>query len=146
MMRKCHLNTCPVGIATQDPVLRARFTGKPEHVINYFFFVAEELREIMAALGFRTVEEMIGRVDLLDRPARSTIGKRTGSTSAAAPCRPAVDEGGSLRQTQAQDHGLDGALDHDPLRVYVLLILTVGCARSRGAGCAGRSGAETPWR
>ena len=62
MMRKCHLNTCPVGVATQDPVLRARFTGQPEHVINYFFFVAEELREIMARLGFRTVQEMIGRV------------------------------------------------------------------------------------
>ena len=70
MMRKCHLNTCPVGIATQDPVLRARFTGTAEHVINYFFFVAEELREIMASLGIRSVEEMIGRADLLDtRPA-----------------------------------------------------------------------------
>ncbi|MFN9580954.1 MAG: glutamate synthase large subunit, partial [Novosphingobium sp.] len=70
MMRKCHLNTCPVGVATQDPVLRARFTGQPEHVINYFFFVAEELRGIMAKLGFRKVEEMVGRVDLLDmKPA-----------------------------------------------------------------------------
>ncbi len=66
MMRKCHLNTCPVGVATQDPVLRKRFTGQPEHVINYFFFVAEELREIMAQLGFRTVAEMTGRVDKLD--------------------------------------------------------------------------------
>jgi len=66
MMRKCHLNTCPVGVATQDPVLRARFTGQPEHVINYFFFVAEELREIMANLGFRTVSEMVGQVDRLD--------------------------------------------------------------------------------
>ncbi len=66
MMRKCHLNTCPVGIATQDPVLRARFTGQPEHVINYFFFVAEEVRELMAELGFRTMDEMIGRVDRLD--------------------------------------------------------------------------------
>jgi glutamate synthase (NADPH/NADH) large chain len=66
MMRKCHLNTCPVGVATQDPVLRARFTGQPEHVINYFFFVAEELRQIMAKMGFRKVEEMVGRVDLLD--------------------------------------------------------------------------------
>src|SRR5207248_10935118 len=61
MMRKCHLNTCPVGIATQDPVLRARFKGEPEHVINYFFFVAEELRGIMAELGFRTIDEMVGR-------------------------------------------------------------------------------------
>jgi glutamate synthase (NADPH) large chain len=70
MMRKCHLNTCPVGIATQDPLLRARFTGAPEHVVNYFFYVAEELREIMAALGLRSVEEMTGRSDLIDaRPA-----------------------------------------------------------------------------
>jgi glutamate synthase (NADPH/NADH) large chain len=65
MMRKCHLNTCPVGVATQDPVLRARFTGTPEHVVNYFFYVAEELREIMASLGVRTVEELIGRTDLV---------------------------------------------------------------------------------
>src|SRR6202020_1034842 len=66
MMRKCHLNTCPVGVATQDPVLRARFTGQPEHVINYFFFVAEEVREWMAKLGFRKIDEMVGRVDKLD--------------------------------------------------------------------------------
>src|SRR5204863_4224760 len=65
MMRKCHLNTCPVGIATQDPELRARFAGQPEHVVNYFFFVAEEVREILAHLGFRTMDEMIGRTDLL---------------------------------------------------------------------------------
>src|SRR5208283_831792 len=66
MMRKCHLNTCPVGVATQDPVLRKRFTGQPEHVINFFFFIAEEVRELMAQLGFRTFNEMIGRVDKLD--------------------------------------------------------------------------------
>ena len=66
MMRKCHLNTCPVGIATQDPVLRKRFTGQPEDVINYFFFVAEEVRQLMAKLGFRTFSEMVGRVDKLD--------------------------------------------------------------------------------
>ena len=66
MMRKCHLNTCPVGVATQDPVLRKKFTGQPEHVINYFFFVAEEVRELMAALGFRSFDEMVGRVDRLD--------------------------------------------------------------------------------
>ena len=70
MMRKCHLNTCPVGIATQDPVLRARFTGTPEHVINYFFFVAEELREIMAALGLRIAR----RDDRPRRPARRRAG------------------------------------------------------------------------
>ena len=66
MMRKCHLNTCPVGIATQDPELRKKFAGKPEHVVNYFFLLAEELREIMAQLGFRTINEMVGRVDRLD--------------------------------------------------------------------------------
>src|SRR5205807_3078770 len=66
MMRKCHLNTCPVGIATQDPVLRAKFTGQPEDVINYFFFVAEQLREIMAKLGFRKVDDMIGHSDRLE--------------------------------------------------------------------------------
>ena len=71
MMRKCHLNTCPVGVATQDPVLRCRaLTGQPEHVVNYMFFVAEELRQIMADMGFRTVEEMVGRVDRLDNPPR----------------------------------------------------------------------------
>ena len=66
MMRKCHLNTCPVGVATQDPVLRKKFTGKPEHVVNYFFFVAEEVRELMAQLGVRKFDDLIGRADLLD--------------------------------------------------------------------------------
>ena len=69
MMRKCHLNTCPVGVATQDPVLRKRFTGKPEHVINYLFFLAEEVREMMAALGYRTFAEMIGQMQMLDKAA-----------------------------------------------------------------------------
>ena len=67
MMRKCHLNTCPVGVATQDPVLRKRFVGQPEHVINYFFFVAEEVRELMAALGYRKFDEMIGQRQMLDK-------------------------------------------------------------------------------
>ncbi len=67
MMRKCHLNTCPVGVATQDPVLRKRFQGLPEHVINFFFFVAEEVRELMAAMGFRSFNEMIGQMQMLDR-------------------------------------------------------------------------------
>ena len=66
MMRKCHLNTCPVGVATQDPVLRKKFAGKPEHVVNYFFFVAEEVRQIMAQLGIRKFDDLIGRSDLLD--------------------------------------------------------------------------------
>ena len=81
MMRKCHLNTCPVGVATQDPVLRAKFTGKPEHVINYFFFVAEEVREYMAALGFRTFDEMIGQTECSTRTGRSSTGRPRGSTS-----------------------------------------------------------------
>jgi glutamate synthase (NADPH) large chain len=76
MMRKCHLNTCPVGVATQDPVLRKRFTGQPEHVINYFFFVAEEVREIMAEMGFRTLDEMIGRSDCSTSARRSSTGRR----------------------------------------------------------------------
>ena len=67
MMRKCHLNTCPVGVATQDPVLRKRFTGQPEHVINFFFFVAEEVRELMASMGYRTFDEMIGQMQMLDQ-------------------------------------------------------------------------------
>ncbi len=67
MMRKCHLNTCPVGVATQDPVLRKRFVGQPEHVINFFFFVAEEVRELMAAFGYRKVDEMIGQRQMLDK-------------------------------------------------------------------------------
>jgi glutamate synthase (NADPH/NADH) large chain len=78
MMRKCHLNTCPVGVATQDPVLRKRFTGQPEHVINYFFFVAEEVRELMAQLGFRKFDDLIGRADLLDMRRASSTGRRKG--------------------------------------------------------------------
>ena len=66
MMRKCHLNTCPVGVATQDPALRKKFSGKPEHVVNYFFFIAEEVRQIMAQLGIRKFDDLIGRADLLD--------------------------------------------------------------------------------
>jgi glutamate synthase (NADPH/NADH) large chain len=110
MMRKCHLNTCPVGVATQDPVLRARFTGQPEHVINYFFFVAEELRAIMAEMGFRTVAEMVGRVDRLD-----TQGDRALEGAGRRPLAPAAQGGSRPASTGpgTQDHGLDGALDND---------------------------------
>ena len=83
MMRKCHLNTCPVGIATQDPELRKKFEGKPENVINFFFFIAEELRQIMSELGFRRVEEMVGQVDKLDVKKAVEHWKAKGSTSAA---------------------------------------------------------------
>src|SRR6218665_3662929 len=78
MMRKCHLNTCPVGIATQDPVLRARFTGKPEHVINYLFFIAEEVRELMAEMGYTRFEEMVGQMQMLDKTEAITHWKAKG--------------------------------------------------------------------
>ncbi|MEO8813458.1 MAG: glutamate synthase large subunit, partial [Caulobacteraceae bacterium] len=113
MMRKCHLNTCPVGVATQDPVLRARFAGAPEHVINYFFFVAEELREIMARLGFRTVEAMIGRVGRLD--ARAAVAhwkaRDVDLTRLLHVVPSATPEG--LWNSERQNHGLAKALDHD---------------------------------
>jgi glutamate synthase (NADPH/NADH) large chain len=110
MMRKCHLNTCPVGVATQDPVLRKRFTGQPEHVINYFFFVAEELRQIMAEMGFRTLSEMTGRVDRLDM--RSAINHWKAQGIDLSKLLHAVDtKGAPLHQTETQDHGLDKALD-----------------------------------
>jgi glutamate synthase (NADPH/NADH) large chain len=112
MMRKCHLNTCPVGVATQDPVLRARFTGQPEHVINYFFFVAEELRQIMAEMGFRTVNEMIGRVDHLDMAPALDHWKAQGvDLSRILYAAPAEGQKGLWNQDR-QEHGLDRALDH----------------------------------
>jgi glutamate synthase (NADPH/NADH) large chain len=112
MMRKCHLNTCPVGVATQDPVLRARFTGQPEHVINYFFFVAEELRAIMAELGFRTVGEMVGRVDCLDTRAAITHWKARGIDLSRLLHRVEPAPGTTLGWSATQDHGLDAALDN----------------------------------
>ncbi|MEQ1551011.1 glutamate synthase large subunit [Sphingorhabdus sp.] len=112
MMRKCHLNTCPVGVATQDPVLRARFTGQPEHVINYFFFVAEELRAIMAEMGFRTLEEMVGRVDRIDMKKAIHHWKAQGIDLSRL--LHVVDTKGlPLHHTETQDHGLDKALDQD---------------------------------
>ncbi|MFC7473614.1 glutamate synthase large subunit [Dankookia sp. GCM10030260] len=111
MMRKCHLNTCPVGVATQDPVLRARFTGLPEHVINFFFFVAEEMREIMAQLGFRTVEEMVGRVDRLDMRAALDHWKAKGVDLTRLLYQPPARDGVAIRHAEVQDHGLDKAMD-----------------------------------
>jgi len=113
MMRKCHLNTCPVGVATQDPVLRARFTGKPEHVINYMFFVADELREIMAAMGFRTIAEMVGRVDRLNAKQAIHHWKAQGIDLARLLHRVEPVAGTTLGWSQTQDHGLDAALDND---------------------------------
>jgi len=113
MMRKCHLNTCPVGVATQDPVLRARFTGQPEHVINYFFFVAEELRAIMAELGFRTIAEMVGRVDKLDMRKAIDHWKAGGVDLSRILHQVPLGDSPSLGWSETQDHGLDKALDND---------------------------------
>jgi glutamate synthase (NADPH/NADH) large chain len=113
MMRKCHLNTCPVGVATQDPVLRARFTGEPEHVINYFFFVAEELRAIMAEMGFRTVGEMVGRVDRLDSKKAIDHWKAQGIDLSKLLYQAPLGDGPSLNWTERQNHGLENALDND---------------------------------
>ena len=113
MMRKCHLNTCPVGVATQDPVLRARFTGQPEHVINYFFFVAEELRAIMAELGFRTIAEMVGRVDKLDTRKAIHHWKAQGVDLSKLLHQVAPVPGTTLNWSGRQDHGLENALDND---------------------------------
>ncbi len=112
MMRKCHLNTCPVGVATQDPVLRAKFQGKPEHVVNYFFFVAEEVRELMAKLGVRQLDDLIGRSDLLDMRAGIEHWKSSGLDFSRIFYQPRVPEDVPRRVVATQDHGLEGALDH----------------------------------
>ncbi len=111
-LRKCHLNTCSVGIATQDPELRKRFAGEPEHVINYFFFIAEQLRQIMAELGLRTVNEMVGRVDLLDTRAAIDHWKARGLDFSALLYKPNVPETVATYCCEEQDHGIDKALDH----------------------------------
>ncbi|MBI3598545.1 MAG: glutamate synthase subunit alpha, partial [Nitrospirae bacterium] len=112
MMRKCHLNTCPVGIATQDPVLRKKFMGQEEHLINYFFYVAEEVREIMAALGFRKMDEMIGRVDLLEADRLIDHWKASGLDLSAMLHKPNVPSDVATHCVVKQDHGLAEALDH----------------------------------
>ena len=118
MMRKCHLNTCPVGIATQDPELRKKFKGKPEHVTNYLFMVAEEMREIMASLGIRSVNEMVGRVDLLDMNHAIDHWKASGIdlTSILTPAKVVFDNTGFYK-TLEQDHGLDKALDNELIKM-----------------------------
>ncbi|MBI3782670.1 MAG: glutamate synthase large subunit, partial [Deltaproteobacteria bacterium] len=112
MMRVCHLNTCPVGIATQDPVLRKKFEGKPEYVVNLMMFLAEEMREIMAELGFRTVEEMVGRVDALDASDAIDHWKAKGIDLSQILHRPDVPGSVAIRCVQAQDHGLEKAMDN----------------------------------
>jgi glutamate synthase (NADPH/NADH) large chain len=112
MMRKCHLNTCPVGVATQDPVLRRKFQGKPEHVINFFFFVAEEARQIMAELGVRTINELIGRADLLDTKKGIEHWKARGLDFSRIFHLPDIPADVPRYNTESQDHGLEKALDH----------------------------------
>ncbi len=112
MMRKCHLNTCPVGVATQDPVLRAKFKGQPEHVVNYFFFVAEEVREIMAQLGIRRFDELIGRADLLETKKGIEHWKAKGLDFSRIFYQPPMPADVARRVVETQDHGLARALDH----------------------------------
>ncbi|GAB3475940.1 glutamate synthase-related protein [Polaromonas eurypsychrophila] len=111
MMRKCHLNTCPVGVATQDPVLRQKFSGKPEHVVNYFFFVAEEARQLMAQLGIRTFDELIGRADLLDTQKGIEHWKAGGLDFSRLFYQPNVPADVPRLHVMAQDHALEKALD-----------------------------------
>jgi glutamate synthase (NADPH/NADH) large chain len=111
MMRKCHLNTCPVGVATQDPVLRKKFSGKPEHVVNYFFFVAEEVRQIMAQLGIRKFDDMIGRADLLDTRKGIEHWKASGLDFSRLFALPSVPAEVSRFHTEEQDHRLEKTLD-----------------------------------
>ncbi|HLA35005.1 MAG TPA: glutamate synthase-related protein, partial [Rhodocyclaceae bacterium] len=112
MMRKCHLNTCPVGVATQDPVLRQLFTGQPEHVVNYFFFVAEEVRELMAQLGIRRFDDLIGRADLLDMRSGIEHWKAKGIDFSRIFYMPTLPAEVACFHRETQDHGLARALDH----------------------------------
>jgi glutamate synthase (NADPH) large chain len=111
MMRKCHLNTCPVGVATQDPVLRKRFTGQPEHVINFFFFVAEEVRELMAEMGFRTFDEMIGQMQMLDQRRVIAHWKANGLDFSKLFYKPDAPEGVKIFRCEPQDHKIHDILD-----------------------------------
>jgi glutamate synthase (NADPH/NADH) large chain len=125
-MRKCHLNTCPVGVATQDPVLRKRFKGTPEHVVNYFFFVAEEVREIMAKLGYRTFDEMIGQMQMLDRTRVVDHWKAKGLDFSRLFLKPDAPEGVHIFRCEPQDHKIHDILDRK-------LIAEARAAIDRGA-------------
>jgi glutamate synthase (NADPH/NADH) large chain len=126
MMRKCHLNTCPVGVATQDPVLRKRFVGQPEHVINYFFFVAEEVRELMASLGYRRFDEMIGQMQMLDRRKVVQHAKAKGLDFSRLFTKPNAPKGVNIFKCEAQDHKIHKILDRK-------LIAEAQAALDRGA-------------
>ncbi|TDQ11705.1 glutamate synthase large subunit [Pedobacter metabolipauper] len=116
MMRKCHLNTCPVGVATQDPNLRKLFTGEADHVVNLFHFLAEELRETMAELGFRTIQEMVGQSDALSVRAIDPADWKQKDLDLSAILFKAPDNGLSLYKTEDQDHGLEDILDHELIK------------------------------
>jgi len=126
MMRKCHLNTCPVGVATQDPVLRKKFVGQPEHVINFFFFVAEEVREIMAAMGYRSFSEMVGQMQMLDKRGVIEHWKAKGLDFSKLFRKPPAPAGVKIYNCEQQDHHLDRALDRR-------LIADAQAALDRGA-------------
>jgi glutamate synthase (NADPH/NADH) large chain len=126
MMRKCHLNTCPVGVATQDPVLRKRFKGAPEHVINYFFFVAEEVRELMAAMGFRHFDDMVGQMQMLDRRELIDHAKARGLDFSNLFRKPDAAEGVGIYHREDQNHHLEDVLDRE-------LIVQAQPAIDRGA-------------
>jgi glutamate synthase (NADPH/NADH) large chain len=126
MMRKCHLNTCPVGVATQDPVLRKRFTGQPEHVINYFFFVAEEVRELMASMGYRSFDEMIGQMQMLDQRRVIEHWKAKGLDFTNLFTKPAAPKGVAIYKCEPQDHKIYDILDRK-------LIAQAQAALDRGA-------------
>ncbi|MBI9102304.1 MAG: glutamate synthase large subunit [Spirochaetales bacterium] len=116
MMRKCHKNTCPVGVATQDPELRKRFQGKPENLVNFMTFVARDVREIMAELGFRTVDEMVGQVDVLEVDNALDHYKASGLDFSRILTKPGVESSDSLRCTTSQDHGLESSLDYQLIK------------------------------
>ncbi len=117
MMRKCHLNTCPVGIATQDPVLRKRFVGKPEHVINYFFYVAEEVREMMAEMGFRRFDDMVGQMQMLDKREAIDHWKAKGVDFGRLFMKPEPDADTAIYKCEPQDHQIDDILDRKLIKL-----------------------------
>ena len=117
MMRVCHLNTCPVGVATQDPQLRAKFSGDPQFVVNFMRFIAQEAREQMAQLGFRTIEEMVGRVDRLDVNKAVDHYKARGLDFSKVFHQPVVAADVGRHRMIAQDHGLEQSLDKRNLEV-----------------------------
>ena len=128
MMRKCHLNTCPVGVATQDPELRKRFKGQPEHVINFFFFVAEELRELMASMGIRKFEDLVGKTEWLDTKKAISHWKAKGLDFGKLFAKADVTGPIATRRLHDQDHGLDAVLDRD------LIAKAAPCPQRQEAG------------